>query len=214
MNSNTNILITGGAGYLGSVLTFKLLEEGFSVTVLDNMIFNQNSLLNCCNFKNFDFVKGDIANFNLIKDIISGFDIVIPLAGIVGAPACAINPNLTKRINLDAQRNIISCLGKQQTVLFPTTNSGYGKGDDEKCTEESPLNPLSEYAQHKVLIENEFLENCNSITFRLATVFGNSFREIKPPRSVFNNVDLFVTFFKNSSNEFNIDSDTKNLKRG
>ena len=169
------ILITGGAGYIGSILTSLLLKENYHVTVIDNLSFNQNSLLNCCSKKNFNFIKGDICNYNLINKILPDFDIVIMLACIVGAPACDKNPELAHLVNFDAHLNIINNLSKDQKVLFPNTNSGYGIGDKDKfCTEKSELNPISLYGKLKVKIEKVLLDNNNAITFRLATVFGIS----------------------------------------
>jgi len=174
---NTKILITGGAGYIGSTLVPKLLSRGYSVTVLDSLIFNQTSLLDCCANENFEFVQGDICNFNLVNKLISKSDIIIPLAAIVGAPACKRNPSLTRMVNYDAHMNIVENISIQQKVLFPTTNSGYGIGaKDSFCTEDSPLNPISEYGKTKVEIEKALLDMGSAITFRLATVFGMSLR--------------------------------------
>ena len=173
----TRILITGGAGYLGSVMTPALLEKGFSVTVLDSLIFNQNPLLSCCANEDFDFIKGDICDDALMDKLLPQFDIVILLAAIVGAPACKINPTLTHMVNYDAHMNIIKKLSPNQLVLFPCTNSGYGIGEkDAYCTEESPLRPISEYGKTKVEIEKALLDRGNAITLRLATVFGFSDR--------------------------------------
>lgn len=169
------ILVTGGAGYIGSVLVPDLLSCGYSVTVLDALIYNQTSLLNCCSNKNFNFVKGDICDEALLKSLIQESDIIIPLAAIVGAPACKINPTLTKLVNYDAQMTMVKMITPSQKVVFPCTNSGYGIGEtDAYCTEESPLKPISEYGKMKVAIEGAFLENGNAVTLRLATVFGMS----------------------------------------
>lgn len=172
---NEKILVTGGAGYIGSILVPELLANGYSVTVLDSLIFKQASLLNCCANPNFDFIRGDICDKSLIKELLPQFDIIIPLAAIVGAPACKKNPQLTKLVNTEAAEFLIENLSDSQKVLFPTTNSGYGIGEkDSYCTEESPLKPLSEYGISKVEIEKRFLDRGNSLTFRLATVFGMS----------------------------------------
>lgn len=169
------ILITGGAGYIGSILTPLLLKNNYSVTVLDNLSFNQKSLLECCYDDNFNFIKGDICNYDLIDNILPKFDLIIMLACIVGAPACDKNPLLTQIVNYDAHLNIINNLSSKQKVLFPNTNSGYGIGEKNNfCTEESKLNPISNYGKLKVKIEKILLENTNAITFRLATVFGMS----------------------------------------
>jgi nucleoside-diphosphate-sugar epimerase len=172
---NDKILVTGGAGYLGSTLVPKLLRSGYRVTVLDNLVFNQSSLLDCCADPNFDFVKGDICDHELVNGLLSKADIVIPLAAIVGAPACKRNPSLTRLVNYDAHMNIVNNVSAGQKVLFPTTNSGYGIGEkDAYCTEETPLWPISEYGRTKVDVEKAFLETGNAVTFRLATVFGMS----------------------------------------
>ena len=170
-----NILIPGGAGYIGSILVPSLLRKGFAVTVVDSLIFNQNALLDCCAHPNFEFVMGDICDHDLVNRLLSEFDIVIPLAAIVGAPACKRNPSLSRLVNYDAHMNIVRNISSQQKVLFPTTNSGYGVGDkNDYCTEETPLRPISEYGRNKVEIEKVFLDKGNAITFRLATVFGMS----------------------------------------
>ena len=170
-----NILITGGAGYIGSVLVKELLNKNYNVTVLDSLLFQQNSLLDCTYYKNFEFIKGDVCDYNLIENLISKFDIIIPLAAIVGAPACKKNPTLTKLVNYESYIFLIKNLSNNQRVLFPTTNSGYGIGSKNNfCTEDTPMNPISEYGATKVQIEKAFLNKGNVITFRLATVFGAS----------------------------------------
>ena len=169
------ILVTGGAGYIGSTLVPVLLNQGYKVTVLDSLIFNQPSLLDCCADQNFEFIQGDICDHDLVNTILPKSDIVIPLAAIVGAPACKRNPSLTRLVNYDAHMNIVNNVSAEQKVLFPTTNSGYGIGEkDSYCTEETPLRPISEYGRMKVEIEKAFLERGNAVTFRLATVFGMS----------------------------------------
>lgn len=169
------ILVTGGAGYLGSILVPVLLKKGYGVTVLDSLLYGQHSLLDCCADPNFDFVKGDICDERLLSSILSKFDIVIPLAAIVGAPACKKNPSLTRLVNLDAQIRIVKLLSSSQKAVFPTTNSGYGIGEkDNFCTEESPLRPISDYGKDKVEVEKAYLEKGSAVTLRLATVFGMS----------------------------------------
>ena len=167
------VLITGGAGYLGSIMTPFFLGKGFDVTVLDNLMFGQAPLLDCCIYPGFDFIKGDICDDRLLKTLVPKFDIIIPLAAIVGAPACKLNPTLTKLVNYEAYMNLIKMISPRQKVLFPTTNSGYGIGEkDAYCTEESPLRPISEYGRTKVEIEKALLDTGMAVTFRLATVFG------------------------------------------
>ncbi len=139
------ILVTGGAGYIGAILVPRLLNAGYQVTVLDSLIFSQSSLLDCCINPEFKFIKGDICDETLMTDLIPQFDIIIPLAAIVGAPACKINPTLTRLVNYDAHMNIVRKVSSSQMVIFPTTNSGYGIGEkDAYCTEETPLRPISE----------------------------------------------------------------------
>ena len=170
---NERVLITGGAGYLGSVMTPALLQAGFHVTVLDSLLFSQTTLLDCCNSRMFEFVKGDICDWQTCKPLLDQHDIIIPLAAIVGAPACSRNPTLTKLVNYDAHMRIVEHTSKSQRVVFPTTNSGYGIGEKNAfCTEESPLKPLSEYGQMKVEVEKAFLDKGNAITFRLRQFLG------------------------------------------
>jgi nucleoside-diphosphate-sugar epimerase len=152
-----------------------LLNGDYRITVLDNLFFNQASLLDCCADQKFEFIQGDICDYDLVNGLLSKSDIVIPLAAIVGAPACKRNPSLTRLVNYDAHMNIVKHVSAQQKVLFPTTNSGYGVGEkDSYCTEETPLRPISEYGRTKVEVEKAFLDRGNAVTFRLATVFGMS----------------------------------------
>jgi len=152
--ADLRILVTGGAGYLGAVLVPELLSHGHAVTVLDSLTYGQNPLLDCCFSSKFNFIKGDICDQNLMTELIGRFDLIIPLAAIVGAPACKTNPTLTRMVNYDAQINIIKKMSPSQMVIFPTTNSGYGIGEkDGFCTETSPLRPISEYGKAKVAVE-------------------------------------------------------------
>jgi nucleoside-diphosphate-sugar epimerase len=169
------ILVTGGAGYIGSILVPALLAQGHSVTVLDALIFNQTPLLDCCSNQKFEFVLGDICETSLIDQLTAQSDIIIPLAAIVGAPACKKSPTHANFVNYHAHMHIVRQVSKDQAVIFPTTNSGYGIGEkDALCTEKSPLRPVSEYGRAKVEIEKAFLDRGNAVTFRLATVFGMS----------------------------------------
>ena len=170
-----NILLTGGAGYIGSVLLEYLLKENFKVTVLDNFKFDQNTLAAYCNNKNLDIIKADIRNIDLIKKIINKYDVVIPLAGLVGAPICKFNETEAKSINLDSNINLFKLINKKQLIIMPTTNSAYGSGRlNEIFNENSKLNPISTYAKHKVLVEKHLMKKENIISLRLATVFGMS----------------------------------------
>jgi len=169
------VLVTGGAGYIGSVLVPTLLKEGHEVTVVDNFMYCQTSLMDCVHDPNLTIIKGDARDKKLISKCIKGVDFIIPLACIVGAPACDRDPMLARATNYDAIKMILDIKKKDQKIIFPTTNSGYGVGEKGiYCTEETPLRPISLYGKLKVEIENEILKAGNSITLRLATVFGIS----------------------------------------
>lgn len=168
-----NVLVTGGAGYLGSMLVPKLLEAGHKVTVLDAFIFGQNSLLECCANENFEIIKGDARDEGILKAILPKFDILIPLAALVGAPLCSRDAIGTVTINRDAIKTMTELASKEQRIIYPTTNSGYGIGEQGiYCTEKTPLRPISTYGKTKVEAEEIVLNRGNAITFRLATVFG------------------------------------------
>ena len=169
------ILVTGGAGYLGSVMVPELLKAGHRVTVLDNFMFGQNSLATCCADKKFDVVRGDCRERDLIKKMTADKDVVIPLAALVGAPLCKRDKIGAETINRDAIQTLTDVLGKDQRIIIPITNSGYGIGEKGKfCTEETPLRPISHYGVVKVEAEAIALTRENSISLRLATVFGMS----------------------------------------
>ncbi|MDP2599823.1 MAG: NAD(P)-dependent oxidoreductase [Deltaproteobacteria bacterium] len=181
------ILITGGAGYLGSVLTKALLDQGFSVTVVDNFFYNQSSLLDCCSYEAFEIVKGDCRDEFLIKKLLVDKDVIIPLAAMVGAPLCNRDKTAAVTINYEAVRLLCRLASAQQRILLPVTNSGYGIGKKGvACTEDSSLKPISLYGETKVKAEQAVLDRGNAITFRLATVFGVS------PRM---RIDLLVNDF-------------------
>ncbi|NBS87934.1 MAG: NAD-dependent epimerase/dehydratase family protein [Verrucomicrobia bacterium] len=186
-NKQANVLITGGAGYLGSVLAPTLLQEGFGVTVLDSFFFGQNSLMDCCSHDRFRVIRGDVRNERVLKEALASQDIIIPLAALVGAPLCHLDESGAVSTNQTAIESLCRLASASQMILYPTTNSGYGIGEKGKfCTEETPLRPISLYGTTKVKAEEAVLARGNSLTFRLATVFGAS------PRM---RVDLLVNDF-------------------
>ena len=169
------VLITGGAGYIGSVLTPMLLAAGHHVTVLDSFLFKQNSLLDCCAYPNFAVIRGDVREASTLHNAVKGKDYIIPLAAIVGFPLCEADKTAARTTNLDAIKLLLQMRGTEQRVIYPCTNSGYGiSEEDDPCTEDSPLMPVSLYGETKVEAEKAVLDADNSITFRLATVFGTS----------------------------------------
>ena len=181
------ILITGGAGYLGSVLTPTLLSLGHEVTVVDSFLFRQNSLADCCHYGTFQVVRGDCRDEALMKKLAAGMDVLIPLAALVGAPLCDRDPVAARTTNFEAVDMLCRIASPLQRIIMPVTNSGYGVGEKGKhCTEETPLRPISLYGVTKVQAEEEILQRENSISFRLATVFGVS------PRM---RIDLLVNDF-------------------
>ena len=181
------ILVTGGAGYLGSVLCERLLDAGHHVTVLDSLLYQQNSLFHLCANARFEFVHGDARDNSVVGGLAKDADVLIPLAAIVGAPACDRDPLLARSVNLEAIRLLNRVRSSGQLIVYPTTNSGYGtKTGDVFCTEETPLEPISLYGQTKTQAEQELLQSPNVVTLRLATVFGMS------PRM---RLDLLVNHF-------------------
>jgi len=183
----SKILLTGAAGYIGSTLTSKLLKNSHEVIAIDNFMYNQQSLLDCCHYKALKVVRGDARNRDLISRHIKDVDIIIPLAGIVGAPACDKDPIAAQGVNLDAIKMILELRRPEQKIIYPDTNSGYGIGQkDIYCDENTPLNPISLYGKVKVEAEKIILEAGNAVVFRLATVFGIS------PRM---RIDLLVNDF-------------------
>ena len=169
------ILITGGAGYIGSVLTPTLLALGHEVTVVDNLQLRQNSLADCCHYGSLQVVRGDCRDEALMKKLVAGAEAIIPLAALVGAPLCDRDPVAARTTNFEAVAMLCRLASPAQRILVPVTNSGYGVGEKGiHCTEETPLRPISLYGVTKVQAEEAILQRENSISFRLATVFGVS----------------------------------------
>lgn len=165
------ILITGGAGYLGSTLAERLLDR-YEVTVYDNLSYRQLSLLHLFK-RGLKFIKGDVRDTDRLINLVKSHDVIIPLAAIVGMPACKENPQLAIDVNFLQIKNIVEQLSIQQKLIIPNTNSQYGSSN-EIITEESAFNPLSLYAQTKCDAEDTVLSRGNGIVLRLATVFGVS----------------------------------------
>lgn len=181
------VLITGGAGYLGSILTEHLLKKNIKVTVLDNLMYGEQNLNHLCANPDFEFIYGDARNETLVASLLKTADAVIPLAAIVGAPGCDLDPLMATSVNLDAIKMVNKLRSPSQLIVYPTTNSGYGtKTGDVFCTEDTPLEPISLYGRTKSDAEAAVLDSKNSITLRLATVFGMS------PRM---RMDLLVNHF-------------------
>lgn len=169
------ILVTGAAGYIGSVMVPELLRRGDEVIAVDSFMYNQTSLLECCCEEKLSVIRGDARDRKLMSGVMKDVDVIIPLACLTGAPLCAKDPVAARTTNLDAIKMILELRSKEQRIVFPTTNSGYGIGQKGKfCDENTPLNPVSLYGQLKTEAENAILDAGNSITLRLATVFGAS----------------------------------------
>jgi len=181
------ILVTGGAGYLGSILVPELLKLGHKVTVLDNFMYRQNSLLECCVNPDFNVVRADCRDESILKTILPNVDVIIPLAALVGAPLCNNDKIAAETINYGAVASITKLASPNQKIIIPTTNSGYGIGQKGiYCTEETPLNPITLYGKVKVQAEKAVLDRGNGVSLRLATVFGTA------PRM---RIDLLVNDF-------------------
>lgn len=187
MSVPLHVLVTGAAGYLGSILCERLLAEGYHVTALDTLVYGQHSLFHLCANPQFDFFYGDARDESLLRRLIKQVDVIIPLAALVGAPVCDRDPWAAESTNRDAVLLMNRLRSPNQLVVFPTTNSGYGtKSGDIFCTEETPLEPISLYGRTKVQAEAALLDSPNVISLRLATVFGTS------PRM---RLDLLVNHF-------------------
>jgi nucleoside-diphosphate-sugar epimerase len=181
------VLVTGGAGYLGSIMCEHLLDAGYAVTVVDNLLYGQRSLFHLCADPAFEFVRGDVRDEGAMAPLVKQADVIIPLAAIVGAAPCDRDPLMTKSVNFEAVKLIDRLRSDDQLIVFPVTNSGYGaKSGEVYCTEETPMEPISLYGQTKVDAEALLLDRPNTITLRLATVFGMS------PRM---RLDLLVNHF-------------------
>ena len=174
MNSTPHVLVTGGAGYLGSILVPTLLARGHAVTVVDNFLYGQTPLLDCCADEKLAIVRGDVRDERLMLPLLKKADVVMPLACLVGAPLCAQKPIEARSINLDAILMLLKNASKAQLFISPTTNSGYGTGQGcVSCTEETPMKPISLYGVLKVELEQALLA-AGAVSLRLATVCGVS----------------------------------------
>lgn len=167
--------MTGGAGYIGSVLVPELLSSGHEVLVYDNFMFRQASLNGVCYHPDFQVMRGDIRDLEKLKPALEWADVVMPLAALVGAPLCQQDPHTATAVNKDATIQMLRATPHKTLILMPTTNSAYGTGEKNSfCTEDSPLQPISQYARDKVAVEQVLMEHPNAVSFRLATVFGMS----------------------------------------
>ena len=181
-----NVLVTGGAGYIGTTLIPLLLDRGYHVRVFDSLMFSGDPLLPYFRYENFEFITGDIRDREALRTVMAGQDVVIHLAAIVGFPACRRDPKLATEVNLDGSRNVVELASKDQLLLLASTGSNYGEVVDAICTEETPLNPLSHYGKTKTAAEHLFMDSGQAVVYRFATAFGLS------PRM---RLDLFINDF-------------------
>ena len=168
------VLITGGAGYIGTTLIPELLVKGYNVTVYDSLSYEGDILIPYFANPNFKFIKGDILEKNKLQKAVEGKDVVIHLAALVGYAACEKNHNMTQLVNCDATDSLVDMLTPDQLLLFGSTGSNYGKVPNGVCTEETPLNPTSLYAETKTYAEKKAMSHGNTIAYRFATAFGSS----------------------------------------
>lgn len=174
--NSLNILITGGAGYVGTALITLLLKKGYGVTVLDSLRFGGDPLIPFFSNKKFNFIKGDVRNAKDVKKSLEGIDLVVHLAAIVGFPACRKDPELSRDINVNGTRNLVKQVAGKIPIIFASTGSTYGKMIEEVCAETTPLNPLSNYGKQKAEAEEIIKKNKKFVIFRFATAFGVSSR--------------------------------------
>ncbi len=179
------VLVTGGAGYVGSSLVPLLLRRGYQVRVLDNLMYGGESMMPLFVDSNFEFVKGDVRDCELAKETVQDCDTIVHLAAIVGYPACRKNPELAQSVNVDGTRTVLQA-SAGRTIVYASTGSNYGKLIDQVATEDTPLNPLSLYGTSKTEAEQLLLDAGNTVAYRFATAFGVS------PRL---RLDLLINYF-------------------